>query len=132
MSDEWTRRAVPEWIASHPDQDIPKRVKLRLFDRHGGKCAITGRKLAAGEFDFDHIKRLRDGGQHRESNLQPVYRPVHREKSAQETSDGAKADRMKAKHLGLWGKPARPLQGRGFQNARRQPMTAKTDKIGNA
>lgn len=98
---EWTRRKTPEWIADHPDQDIPKRVKLRIFDRYEGKCAITGRKLQIGDFDFDHIKRLRDGGQHRESNLQPVYRPTHREKSAQETSDGATADRIRAKHFGL-------------------------------
>lgn len=97
-----TRRANDEWIATHPDQEIPKRVKLRIFDRYEGKCAITGRKLQAGEFDFDHIKPLRDGGQHREGNLHPVYRPVHREKTAAENSSGAKADRVKAKHLGLW------------------------------
>lgn len=115
MTDEWTRRSVPEWIAEHPDQEIPKRVKLRIFDRYGGKCAITGRKLQIGEFDFDHIKRLRDGGQHREGNLQPVYRPVHQEKSAQETSDGAKADKIRAKHLGIFPKSPFRLQGRGFQ-----------------
>lgn len=96
-----TRRAVPEWIADHPDQDIPKRVKLRIFDRYSGKCALTGRKLRAGEFDFDHIKSLRNGGQHRESNLQLVYRPAHIEKTAEENSDGARADRIRAKHLGL-------------------------------
>jgi len=118
MTEEWTRRSVPEWIADHPDQDIPKRVKLRIFDRHGGKCALTGRKLSAGEFDFDHIKRLRDGGQHREGNLQPVYRPAHREKTAQENTDGAKADRIKAKHNGLWPPARRKMQNRPFPGGR--------------
>lgn len=112
---EWTRRQVPEWIAIHPDQEIPKRVKLRIFDRYEGKCALTGRKLGIGEFDFDHIKRLRDGGQHRELNLQPVYRPAHREKTAAENTEGAHVDRMRAKHLGIWPKPVRGLQGRGFE-----------------
>lgn len=115
MTEEWTRRAVPEWIGKTPDSAIPRLVQMRIFDRYGGKCALTGRKLAAGEFDFDHIKRLRDGGQHRESNLQPVYRPAHREKSAQEVSEGAVADRIKAKHLGLWPKPVRKIQSRGFR-----------------
>jgi 5-methylcytosine-specific restriction protein A len=44
---------------------------------------------------------LRNGGQHRESNLQAVYRPAHREKTAAENSAGAKADRTRLKHLGL-------------------------------
>ena len=115
MTEEWTRRAVPEWIADHPDQAIPRTVKLRIFDRYDGKCALTGRKLGVGEFDFDHIKRLRDEGQHRESNLQPVYRPAHRVKTAEENSAGAKADRTKSKHLGIWPKSKRPLQSRGFR-----------------
>lgn len=96
-----TRRAVPEWIADHPDQEIPRRVKLRIFDRYQGKCALTGRKVSAGEFDFDHIKSLRNGGEHREGNLQLVYRPAHIEKTAEENAEGAKADRTRAKHLGL-------------------------------
>lgn len=95
------RRAVPEWIADHPDQTIPKLVKLRIFDRCDGRCGITGKKLRPGEFDYDHIKRLRDGGEHRESNLHVVWRPKHREKTARENSDGATADRIRAKHLGL-------------------------------
>jgi hypothetical protein len=62
------RRAVDEWVAKHPDQEIPARVKLRIFERCGGKCALTGKKLGVGEFDYDHIKRLRDGGEHRSAN----------------------------------------------------------------
>lgn len=111
-TEEWTRREVPEWIADHPDQDIPRRVKLRIFDRYGGKCAITGKKLRAGEVDFDHKTRLRDGGEHRESNIWPVWRPAHREKTAQENSDGAKADKIKAKHLGIYPKSRTPLKSR--------------------
>jgi hypothetical protein len=95
------RRAVEEWVADHPDQEIPKRVKLRIFDRCGGKCGITGKKLRPGEFDYDHIKRLRDGGEHRETNIHVVWRPAHRVKTGAENSDGAKADKIRAKHLGL-------------------------------
>lgn len=102
------RRAVEEWIADHPDQAIPQRVKLRIFDRCNGRCGLTGKKLYPGEFDYDHIKRLRDDGEHRESNLHVVWRIAHREKSAQEQTEGAKIDRIKAKHLGI----SKPKSGR--------------------
>lgn len=115
------RRAVAEWIADHPDQAIPDRIKARIFDRYEGKCALTGRKLLIGEYDFDHIKRLRDGGEHRESNLHPVWRPKHREKTAEENRAGAKAERVRRKHLGLWPKSKTPLRSRGFEKTRSLP-----------
>jgi 5-methylcytosine-specific restriction protein A len=95
------RRAVKEWVAAHPDQPIPKHVKLRIFDRCGGKCGLTGKRLRPGEFDYDHIKRLRDGGEHRELNIHVVWRPKHREKTGQENREQFKADAIRAKHLGL-------------------------------
>lgn len=106
------RRAVNEWVATHPDQEIPPRVKLRIFERCGGKCGLTGKRLSVGEFDYDHIKRLRDGGEHRESNIHVVWRPTHREKTAAENSAGAKADKIRAKHLGIYPKSKTPLRSR--------------------
>lgn len=97
-----TGRGVPEWIADHPDQAIPRRVKARILLRYDGRCAISGVKLPVGQIDFDHIKSLRNGGEHREGNLQPVWRKAHQEKTAEENSDGAKADRTFAKHNGIW------------------------------
>lgn len=114
-------RSVPEWIADHDDQAIPARVKARILLRYNGRCALTGIKLMPGDIDFDHIKSLRNGGAHRESNLQPVYRPAHREKTAQENSEGAKADRIFAKHHGLWRKSKNPIRSKGFSNSRRAP-----------
>jgi 5-methylcytosine-specific restriction protein A len=111
-------RKVPEWIADHDDQDIPRRVKARIFARFNGCCALTGIKLKAGDYDFDHIKSLRNGGGHRETNLQPVYRPAHREKTAQENSDGAKADRIYAKHHGLYPESKSKIRGRSFDRSR--------------
>jgi 5-methylcytosine-specific restriction protein A len=49
-------RNLPEWIAAHDDQAIPQRVKLRIWTRCGGRCALTGRKLRPGDaYQFDHI-----------------------------------------------------------------------------
>lgn len=106
------RRAVNDWIADHPDQEIPRRVKLRIFDRCGGRCALTNKRLGPGEFDYDHITRLRDGGEHRESNLHVVWRKAHQEKTAIENSEGAKAERIRAKFLGVYPKSKTPLRSR--------------------
>ena len=116
-----TGRTVPLWEGSTPDAAIPPRVRVRVFERFGGKCALTGRKLLIGDdWDVDHIKPLHLGGLHREDNLQPVLRSAHREKSKAEVSAKGKADRIRQKHLGIYPKPVRTLQGRGFSENRKK------------
>lgn len=117
-----TARAVPEWIGSSPDAAIPDRVKLRIFERYGGICQLTGKRLGPGEWDCDHIKPLKNGGQHRESNLHPVWRPKHREKTAQENTERAAVNRKKVKHLlprakGNW--PSRKFSQPRYDNTKR-------------
>lgn len=108
-----TGRSVPEWIADHPDQAIPPRVKLRVWERCKGRCALTGKKLRPGdEYDFDHIVALGNGGEHREKNLQVVGRAAHRLKTARDVAQKAKADRIRAKHLGLYPPSKTPLRSR--------------------
>ncbi len=109
-----TGRSVPEWVADHPDQAIPPRVKLRVFDRCGGRCAITGVKVSPGKFDFDHTVSLAMGGRHAEDNLQLVSREAHREKTKADVAMKSKAERVRKKHLGLWPPPARKIQSRPF------------------
>lgn len=95
-------RSVPEWIGKTDDTPVPHRVKLRVFERHGGICHLSGRKILPGDnWDCDHIKSLKRGGQNRESNLAPAIREKHREKTAQENSEDAKTERLRQKHLGI-------------------------------
>ncbi len=104
-------RAVPEWIARHDDEAIPKRVKLRVFERAAGICHISGRKItAADQWDCDHIVALCNGGEHRESNLAPALRDKHRAKTAEDVGVKSKTARVRAKHLGIK-RSARPMPG---------------------
>jgi 5-methylcytosine-specific restriction endonuclease McrA len=103
-------RSTPEWIGKTPDTPPPPRVKLRIFEAHGGKCYVTGRKLSAGEFDFDHIIALCNGGENRESNLAPIWKPAHKEKTAQDVAQKSKDRRVRQKHLGI-SKPKSTLAG---------------------
>lgn len=100
-------RAVPEWIGKTDDAAIPPRVRVRVFDRHGGRCHLTGRRIRAGEaWDCEHVVALANGGQHRETNLAPALKAPHREKTAADVAEKANVYRKRAKHLGIR-KPSR-------------------------
>lgn len=112
-------RSVPEWRGDHPDQAIPERVRLRIWQRCGGRCALTGKKLRPGDaYEFDHILALALGGEHREFNLQLVSSEAHKAKTRTDVAAKAKADRIAKKHLGLWPKAKSKLSGRGFAPGR--------------
>lgn len=113
------RRAVPEWVGATPDTAIPRLVKLRIWEREGGRCYLTGKKIMRGDaFDYEHVRSIRNGGENRESNIRLALRDKHQEKTAQERTDGAKADRIRAKHLGIHPPSRTPLRSRPFPPAR--------------
>lgn len=100
-------RELPEWIGSSDDQAIPARVKIRIFDRHGGNCCactlpIRGKLRPA----YDHIQALINGGEHRESNLQLLCVPCHAVKTKADVAEKSVTARKRTKHLGIK-KPSR-------------------------
>ena len=107
---ELTGRSIPEWIGATPDAKVPDRVIIRLSLRQEGKCALTGVRLRAGHFHADHIKPLKKGGEHRESNLQLISDEAHSLKTSEEATEQAKVNRIIAKRLGLK-KTRNPIPG---------------------
>lgn len=97
-----TGRSVPEWIGTSPDSKVPPHVRLRVFERCGGVCHITGRKIRPGErWELEHISPLADGGEHRETNMAPALDWAHKQKTAGEAKARAKVRAIKRKHLGM-------------------------------
>ena len=97
-----TGRSVPEWIGKTPDTKIPPRVILRVLEKYGGKCAETGIKIrAGGGWQMDHIIALANGGENRETNLQPLITKAHKVKTAGDVATKAKDRRIKSKHLNI-------------------------------
>lgn len=96
-------RSVPEWVATHPDQAIPKSVKLRIWDREGGRCYLSGLKINAlkDAFEYEHVIALAHGGEHRESNIRLALADAHKVKSKADAGITAKIRRTRAKHLGI-------------------------------
>lgn len=114
-----TGRSVPEWIGSTPNAEIPKAVRLRVFERYGGVCQLSGRKIQVGDkWQPDHRIPLGLRGEHRESNLWPVLVDPHKEKTADDTRAIRKAQRIALKHIGAWPRSKRLLKSRGFQKSR--------------
>jgi 5-methylcytosine-specific restriction protein A len=110
-----TGRKVEEWFGKTPNSKPPKSVIDRLFLKQHGRCALTGRKIMAGEVTHaDHIVPLKDGGSNRETNLQLVTVAAHRDKTVLENAARAKERRIRLKHAGLWPRSTRPIQSRGF------------------
>lgn len=118
-------RAVEEWIGKTPDSMPPPHVRLRIFERYGGRCYITKTKLQAGDWHLDHIIRLENGGENRESNLAPIYAPKHREKTGQENTQGARERSLRQKQIGIRPKPKHKIP----QPAKAARPTAKQDAL---
>ena len=129
-------RSLPEWIGSSPDAKVPDRVRLRIFEREGGKCWISGRKIRPGEpWDLDHKVALINGGEHRETNLFPALRDKHRKKTAEDVAEKAKTYAVRSSFI-LPRQPSR-LRGRGFDPAPAQrtasrPIRRKSERNGSS
>ena len=99
-------RTVKEWVGK-TDNAMPHRaVRLRLFLESDGMCGDCGIKIGPKEWHADHIIRLKDGGENRETNLQVLCVPCHRDKTGQENKAGAKAARVQMKHHSIKKRPA--------------------------
>jgi 5-methylcytosine-specific restriction protein A len=102
-------RSVDEWVGKTDDSPVPPRVRLRVFERHGGICHISGRQIRPGEkWEVEHVVALANGGSHCESNLAPALVGPHRQKTAQDRKIKAKNDRIRKVRLGIRGKSKLP------------------------
>lgn len=106
-------RSLPEWIGKTDDAPIPPRVQLRVFERFHGRCQCgCNRKIATGEaWELDHVKALINGGEHRESNLQPLLKEHHKAKTVEDVSEKSITYKKKLMHHGIKKTRWRPLIG---------------------
>lgn len=121
-------RSVPEWIGKTDDAKVPPRVRLRIWEREGGMCHLSGRKITpADNWDLDHKVALINGGQHRESNLFPALRDKHKIKTAQDVAEKAKTAAITARHIGAH-RPKAKLKSAGFPKKERPEKIDFTTK----
>ncbi|WP_245895185.1 HNH endonuclease [Devosia submarina] len=114
---------MPEWIGKTPDSKIPDRVKLRVREREKDICYLSGRKITTSDqVDYDHrialINWTGEGHGNRESNIFPVIRDKHREKTRQDVAEKAKSAAVRKKHLGI--RPEPTMRSAGFPPRQKQ------------
>lgn len=105
-------RELPEWIGKNDDTPIPPRVKVRIFEKASGVCAICtlriGGKLLPA---YDHILAIINGGANRESNLQLICTECHKNKTATDVKEKSIIYHKKAKNIGISLKQKKPFPG---------------------
>lgn len=112
-------RSVSEWVGKNDDSRPPPHVRLRIFERHAGRCHFSDRRIMPGDqWDVDHIKALINGGENRETNMAPILRgKPHKEKTAQDVAEKSRNYRKRAKHVGAISPTRQKIQSRGFEKA---------------
>ena len=113
-------RSTEEWIGANDDQAIPARVKVRIFDAFGGRCAVCSLQIA-GKLRpaYDHSTALINGGENRETNLQLLCVPCHAVKTKTDVAEKSTTARKRAKHLGIK-KPRTMTRWRRFDGSIRE------------
>lgn len=104
-------RSVPEWIGKNDDEAIPRRVRVRVFDKHNGVCAECGTRIFGGRWVCDHRIAIINGGENRESNLQPIHGRCDAAKTPHDVAQKSKNYHVRLRHLGLHARKGRPLPG---------------------
>lgn len=95
-------RGTDEWVGKSDDDAIPRRVRARVFEAHGGRCYLSGRVIRSGDvWDCDHIIALINGGEHRESNLAPALREFHKIKTKADVAEKSRVARKRQKFIGI-------------------------------
>lgn len=113
-------RTPDEWIGKTDDAKVPDSVKVRVFERYGGVCYLSGIKIESGmDWELEHIQALCNGGEHRESNMAPALVAPHKDKTRADRRLKAKNDRVRKKHLGLK-KPRKITRWRRFDGSIRE------------
>lgn len=98
-----------------PRRPLTKAQRVRVFDGNHGECHICNLPIRVGEkWEADHIIARWKLGRDISDNYAPAHVRCHAVKSSEETTQRAKADAVRAKHIGAETPPARPIRSRGF------------------
>lgn len=93
-------------------QRLSTKQRVAVWIAGGGACHICGGEIFAGQaWEIEHVIPLAQGGADELANMRPAHPVCHREKTAQDAGDTARAKRREAKHLGAKAPSRRPLPG---------------------
>lgn len=99
-------------VGTTPRKPMSQMRRLRIWEAHKGVCILCNRKIdgVRDEWIVEHVRALVLGGADSDENCAPAHESCRRVKDKVDVASGAKAKRMKAKHLRIkkpsaWRKP---------------------------
>lgn len=79
-----------------------RKERVRLFELHAGECHLCRQKIKVGEaWELEHIVPWELTRDDSDENVKPAHASCHKAKTATDTRGIRKADRVKAKHIGV-------------------------------
>lgn len=89
---------------------LSTKRKVKLFERHAGRCHICNQPIEAGQrWDVSHLLALALGGEDVDSNRAPAHFKCHRwQTRVTDLPAIAKSKRIYARHIGAY-EPRRRL-----------------------
>lgn len=97
-------------VPTTPRKAMGQMRRLRIWERAGGVCILCARKIdgAREKWIVEHVRALVLGGSDDDDNCRPAHEVCRRIKDKVDVAMGAKAKRMKARHLGIKKRSAWP------------------------
>lgn len=106
--------SMTEDVGTTKRKPLTPTQRLKLFERHSGKCVLCGLHIRSGESWIDeHIRPLALGGTNDVENRRPVHVSCAAAKTSDDIKQIAKAKRQKRASLGIK-KEGKKIQSRGF------------------
>ena len=117
-------------VGTTPRKPLTPRQRLKLFEDHGGMCALCGTQIYAGEpWRDEHLRALGLGGSNDINNRAPVHERCAPAKDRDDMARINKSKAVKRQALGIKG-PTAKIASRGFapsqrsaERAQREPKT---------
>lgn len=121
-------RSVEEWIGENDDQQVPARVRLRVFQRCEGKCHRCRRKIGpADKWVLEHRIALILGGKNAESNLCLSCSWCVPTKNAEDQAAKSKLANIQKRDLGIKTRKGPPMAG-SRDSAWKRPMRGPAER----
>lgn len=95
---------------------LSQEEREKIVKRQRGRCAMCGRPLVAGHFEFDHIQALEHDGDNAHDNWRAIcFSPCHKFKTKRDHQARAKRDRIAVGGRQQYGRPLAGTRASGLR-----------------
>ncbi len=104
-------------VGTTPRRTMGQMRRLRIWEAHGGICILCARKIdgVREPWIVEHRIALVLGGADDDANCGPAHEDCRREKDKTDVAAGAKAKRIKARHIGIRKASTFPKLPKGYR-----------------